>query len=166
MKFLNSAIILNLNYNPNAFLARPECESNILGSAKRNWISLVVEIHCLATVSNTHTLLILVRWDLRLYMTWHDMQPASTKGGGTDGSQSVPGPDRLYIGCLSQKAVQNNTTMTWKEMKHSKTMLLINLQNCVQLCNLFSGAKTFLHGLGQCFSTAGPRPGTGSWRQL
>jgi len=69
MKFLNSAIILNLNYTPKAFLARQECESNILGSAKRNWISLAVEIHCLATVWYTYTLLILLCWDLRLYMT-------------------------------------------------------------------------------------------------
>jgi hypothetical protein len=60
------------------------------------------------------------------------------------------------IGYLSQKGVQNNATLEWKEMKHSKTMLLINLQNYVQLRNLFSGPKTFLHGLGswhvqQCF---------------
>jgi hypothetical protein len=34
------------------------------------------------------------------------------------------------------------------KMKHSKAMLLItnNLQNYVQLRNLFSGPKTFLHG--------------------
>jgi len=52
------------------------------------------------------------------------------------------------IGYLSQKGVQNNATLEWKEMKQRKTMLLINLQHCVQLRNSFSGAKTFLHGLG------------------
>jgi len=52
------------------------------------------------------------------------------------------------IGYLSQKGVQNNANLEWKEMKHSKTMLLISLQNYVQLRNLFSGAMTVLQGLG------------------
>ena len=103
-----------------------------------------MEIHCLATVWCIYTLLILVCRDLRLYMTCSQRRRRVERRIGLKLWQVWAG---FCIGYLSQKGGQNNANLEWKEMKHGKTMLLINLQNSVQLRKIFSGSKNFLYGL-------------------
>jgi hypothetical protein len=130
MKFLNSAIILNLNYTPKAFLARQECESNIIGSVKRNWISLAVEIHCLATVWYTYTLLILVCWTF--VYTWHAASADEVWWDVSASNCARSGPSYL-----SQKGVQNNAILEWKEIKNTAK------PSCWLTCRIVYGYSTY-----------------------